>query len=117
MEPVLEELIAIRCWLQVAKSLNLERIPLQFDALSVVDCNNLAQFSAAFDPIVLDCRLLMEFFRDTIIMFIDKSSNRISHHIIDIDRRVSSRSWLGCIPNMDELESSPFLKRNGEFHY
>jgi len=52
---MLAEALGLRWWLSVAKELLLNKVVLESDAATVVDCINGEAIMAEIDPIIQDC--------------------------------------------------------------
>ncbi|XP_058741949.1 uncharacterized protein LOC131614373 [Vicia villosa] len=63
------EIMAIRWGLMLAKELKIERIVVQSDAKTVVDCVNLNRYFAVLEPIVVDVRFLLSSFNFLLFCF------------------------------------------------
>lgn len=101
MESILTELLAVKWCLKIEKDLHLECINTHFDALFIVDCiNNFHQLDS-LDNIIIDCRLLLESFRDTSLLFVSRSFNCDAHRLVGTGKRLGSRTQMGCILSLN----------------
>ncbi|XP_058757305.1 uncharacterized protein LOC131630541 [Vicia villosa] len=108
-EPVVAEILAIRWSLGIAADLKFERIILQSDALGVVDCINGHRSIAVIDHITEDCRILLNSFSFSSVMFIPRSSNVDAHNLVVLSKRLGSRTWLGSYPMEDHVVTNSGL--------
>ncbi|XP_058760957.1 uncharacterized protein LOC131634317 [Vicia villosa] len=92
--PLIGETLAIRWSLQVAKELKVERILVQSDALSVVDCINAVSVRADIDHVIRDCQFLLSSFKFASVVFINRSFNSDAHSFVGLGNRFGSRTWL-----------------------
>lgn len=97
------EAMAIAWGLQLALELNLTKIIIQSDALTMVDHH--IDVSTILELITVDYNLLMEHFEIVSIVFHRRESNSDGHHMVGIGKLVGCRTWLGCIPFLD----APFV--------
>ncbi|XP_058784773.1 uncharacterized protein LOC131659623 [Vicia villosa] len=107
IDPLVAEILGIRWSLQLAKSLNLERILVQSDCLNAVDCINSVVHFAVLEPIAIDCRSLLGSFAVASVMFIKRSCNVEAHSLVGIGNSLGSRTWLGGVPSLDCIASRP----------
>ncbi|CAI8619012.1 unnamed protein product [Vicia faba] len=97
-ESSLAEMLAIRWWLQLAKSINIENIVIQSDSTLAVDCINSCLDIAVLTPIAVDCRFLLSGFKLASVMFIPKNLNVISHNLVRLGHSKRDKTWLGACP-------------------
>lgn len=96
-DPATAEALAIRWSLQKTQELNLDRVLVQSDALVVVDCLNDINFSAALEPLISYCKLIMSSFSQCTVMFISRNLNLDAHHMVGVGNLVGSKTWMDLI--------------------
>lgn len=75
VEPSIAELLAIQRGLQISNDLKLEKLLVQSDVMFVVDCINAVEFSTNLENIVVNCRFLLDNFKEASVRFLSRNSN------------------------------------------
>ncbi|XP_058776202.1 uncharacterized protein LOC131650515 [Vicia villosa] len=96
--PMVAEILAIRWSLQLAKELELNRLIIQSDAPTAVDCINGVAKDAVLEPIAADCRFLLNSFSCTSVMYIRRNENVDAHNVARLGKLLGSRTWLNGYP-------------------
>lgn len=98
VEPLVVEFLAISWCLGVSMEMKLDRILLQYDALEAVDCINGYQHISAVEHIAEDCRLVLKSFKFAVVIFIPRNLKVDAHNLVELGKRIDSRTWLGSYP-------------------
>ncbi|XP_058724687.1 uncharacterized protein LOC131596129 [Vicia villosa] len=105
--PVTAETLAIHWSLQLAKELKVERILVQSDALSVVNCIISLSLLTDIDHVVLNCQTFLRSFKFASVVFISRAFNCDAHNLVGLGKRLGSRTWLGLPPNCNSISVCP----------
>lgn len=97
--PCLAEMLAIRWSLNLVKGLGCNKVLIQPDSSSTVDCINSVMSITNFDHIALDCRVLLNSFSMASVTFLSRLYNVDAHHMACLAKTVGSRTWCGCLPS------------------
>ncbi|XP_058776145.1 uncharacterized protein LOC131650453 [Vicia villosa] len=100
--PSIVEAFGIKWGLQLAKNAQIDNVTVQYDALGVVDCVNGVSYAVDLEPIVLDCQFLIKSFVSVAVLFVGRNNISDAHNLVSLGRVVGSRTWLGCIPLLEE---------------
>ncbi|XP_058763226.1 uncharacterized protein LOC131636630 [Vicia villosa] len=98
VEVAMAETLAIRWSLNLARSKNIEKVLVQSDCLSAVDCINCFSNIAVLEPIAADCRNLCNSFNCAFVVFIPRSQNFVAHNLARCGYREGDCMWEGETP-------------------
>ncbi|KAL5096015.1 hypothetical protein RYX36_000342, partial [Vicia faba] len=63
------------------KDLHMDDIVIQLDALNVVDCINGISVYVVLEPLVVDCKHLLAWFRNVSVTYISRTCNIYAHFL------------------------------------
>lgn len=98
LSPMVAEAIGLRWCLSVAKDLSLNKVVVESDAATGVDCVNGKAIMAAIDPIIQDCCSILNLFEDIKVTAICRNQNSIAHELVQLSKVVGSKNWVGTVP-------------------
>ncbi|XP_058775075.1 uncharacterized protein LOC131649326 [Vicia villosa] len=99
--PNVAELLAIRWCLGIASALKVDRILVQSDAKSVIDCINGSVIDAVLEPVAEDCRWLLNRFNLAYVMFLSRELTVDAHNLVRLGNLYGSKTWIGGFPLVD----------------
>ena len=70
--------------LSVAKDLHLNKVVVESDAATVVDCISGKATMAAIDPIIQDCCSILNLFEDIKVTAISRNQNSVGHVLVQL---------------------------------
>lgn len=93
----------------VMPSLKIKKFVIRSDALVLVDCINDSDFIVALDPIICNCKILLDSFSDAILMYINRDRNMDANHTVGIGKSLDFRIWIDHILNSGDFSYIPSL--------
>ena len=98
LSPMLAKAVGLRWCLSVAKDLLINKVVVESDAATVVDCINGKAIMAAIDPIIQDCCSILNMFKDIKVTAISRNQN-FAHELVQMSKVVGSKNWVGTVPH------------------
>lgn len=99
------KMLAIRWSWQLAKELHMEKILVQSDALTVVNCINHLGTLAILEFIATNIRSLIDSFKVRFMMFLSRRSNTDAHNLVSLGKLLCDRSWMVAPPPVSSVSS------------
>jgi len=96
---MLAEALGLRWCLSVAKDLRLNKVVVESDAATVVDCINGKAIMAAIDPIIQDCCSILNLFAEIKVTAISRTQNSVAHELVRMSKVVGSKNWVVNVPH------------------
>jgi ribonuclease HI len=97
--PILAEALGLRWAIQTAISQGIQCISFACDALEVVNCVNTKSVVASIDPIIIDCKNLLENIPSVMVYHVPRELNREAHNLASLAKNVGSSTWMGNAPS------------------
>lgn len=100
---LITELWAVREGLQLAKRLNIQNLVVELDALVVVNLLNGLNVNEFLTPIVLDCREILQGFREARVQHSFREGNRVADLLAKMGRHLTSGMIIFDVPPRELL--------------
>lgn len=107
------ELLGIMWAMQLARELKLDNVIFRSDAMVIVDCinaNSFCCYSSFGTPLYIKKKNLSGEFSSTTLLhfnrrtllYLNRSSNAIADHMVEMGKSLYSKTWIGHIPLLED---------------
>jgi hypothetical protein len=97
--PILAEALGLRWAIQTAISQGIQHISFACDTLEVINCVNNKSVVSFINPIIIDCKNLLENIPSAMVYHVSRELNREAHDLASLAKNVGSRTWMGIVPS------------------